>query len=262
MNILDKIIAHKQTEVTERKAARPAPELEKSPFFDRQALSLMKFLTDPAKTGIIAEFKRRSPSKGVINDSVSVTAVTRGYAHAGASCLSVLTDCHFFGGSSEDLAAARVNALPILRKDFIIDEYQIVEARAMGADVILLIAACLEPARVRQLAEFAVSLGLEVLLEIHSEEELDHISDATPLVGVNNRDLKTFTVDVERSIRLSQQIPAGKLLIAESGINRVETIWRLQDAGFHGFLVGEHFMKEPDPAIAFASFVQQLKRRR
>lgn len=151
--------------------------------------------------------------------------------------------------------------IPILRKDFIIDEYQIVEAKAIGADVILLIAACLQPARTIQLAEFAASLGLETLLEIHTEEELEHINDATTLVGINNRDLKTFTVDVDRSIRLSKRIPSGKLLIAESGINRPETIWHMQDAGFQGFLVGEYFMKEEDPAIAFASFVQQLKRR-
>ncbi len=262
MNILEKIIAHKRIEVAASKAAVTVAELEKRPFFTRQVLSLRASLTDPRKTGIIAEFKRRSPSKGVINDRSSVVDVTEGYVKAGASCLSVLTDRQFFGGSAEDLLAARVNELPILRKDFVIDEYQIVEARSIGADVILLIAACLKPAAVRRLAEFAASLGLEVLLEIHNEEELEHICDATPIVGVNNRDLKTFAVDVERSIRLSKNIPAGKLLVAESGINRVETIWHMQDAGFHGFLVGEHFMKEQDPAIAFASFVQQLKRRR
>lgn len=239
----------------------PVAELEKRPFFGRQVLSLRASLRDPDKTGIIAEFKRRSPSKGVINDRVSVVEVTKGYTEAGAACLSVLTDRDFFGGSPADLEAARVNAIPILRKDFIIDEYQILEARAMGADVILLIAACLKPKEVERLAEFAASLGLEVLLEIHGDDELDHICDATPIVGVNNRDLKTFTVDIERSIRLSQQLPVGKLLIAESGINRVETMWHMRDSGFHGFLVGEHFMKEQDPAIAFASFVQQLKSR-
>jgi indole-3-glycerol phosphate synthase len=246
----------------EARKAVPVADLEKRPFFGREVLSLRAGLLDPGKTGIIAEFKRRSPSKGVINDSVLVTDVTRGYTEAGAACLSVLTDRNFFGGSPADLEAARVNAIPILRKDFIIDEYQILEARAMGADVILLIAACLKPAAVKRLAEFAAALGLEVLLEIHSEDELDHICDATPIVGVNNRDLKTFTVDIERSIRLSQQLPVGKLLVAESGINRVETMWHMRDSGFHGFLVGEHFMKEKDPAIAFASFVNQLKRRR
>ena len=262
MNILEKIISHKKTEVAEAKAAVPVAELEKRAFFTREVLSLKASLGDPRKTGIIAEFKRRSPSKGVINDKVSVVEVTKGYTEAGAACLSVLTDRNFFGGSPADLEAARVNAIPILRKDFIIDEYQIVEARAMGADVILLIAACLKPAEVRRLARVADSLGLEVLLEIHNEEELDHICDETRIVGVNNRDLKTFTVDIERSIRLSQQMPVDKLLIAESGINRVETIWHMRDSGFHGFLVGEHFMKDQNPAIAFASFVQQLKRRR
>lgn len=259
MNILNKIIEQKRKEVAERKAAVPRATLEGKAFFNRQVLSLKASLTDPGKTGIIAEFKRRSPSKGVINDRVSVLEVTQGYTAAGAACLSVLTDQPFFGGCSEDLEEARINAIPILRKDFIIDEYQIVEAKAIGADVILLIAACLKPKEVRRLAEFAGTLGLEVLLEVHSDEELDHICDATPLVGVNNRDLKTFTVDVERSIRLSEQIPVDKLLIAESGINQVETIWRMRDAGFHGFLVGERFMKDQNPAIAFASFVQQLK---
>ncbi len=261
MNILEKIVSHKRTEVAEARKVTPVAELEKRPFFGRQVLSLRASLRDPDKTGIIAEFKRRSPSKGVINDRVSVVEVTKGYTEAGAACLSVLTDRDFFGGSPADLEAARVNAIPILRKDFIIDEYQILEARAMGADVILLIAACLKPKEVERLAEFAASLGLEVLLEIHGDDELDHICDATPIVGVNNRDLKTFTVDIERSIRLSQQLPVDKLLIAESGINRVETMWHMRDSGFHGFLVGEHFMKEQDPAIAFASFVQQLKSR-
>jgi len=261
MNILEKIVSHKRTEVAEARKMTPVAELEKRPFFGRQVLSLRASLRDPDKTGIIAEFKRRSPSKGVINDRVSVVEVTKGYTEAGAACLSVLTDRDFFGGSPADLEAARVNAIPILRKDFIIDEYQILEARAMGADVILLIAACLKPKEVERLAEFAASLGLEVLLEIHGDDELDHICDATPIVGVNNRDLKTFTVDIERSIRLSQQLPVDKLLIAESGINRVETMWHMRDSGFHGFLVGEHFMKEQDPAIAFASFVQQLKSR-
>lgn len=256
MNILEKIIAHKRVEVAERKAAVSLAELERMPYFARTTLSPFGFVRE--RTGIIAEFKRRSPSKGVINDRVSVSEVTRGYAEGGASCLSVLTDGQFFGGCFEDLEAARVNNVPILRKDFMIDEYQIVEAKAMGADMILLIAAALTPGEVRRLAEFAVSLGLEPMLEIHSEDELDHICDATKLVGVNNRDLKTFTVDVDRSIRLSRRLPSGRLLIAESGIDKVETIRYMREAGFEGFLVGERFMKEPDPAIAFASFVKQL----
>ena len=258
MNILDKIVEYKRSEVESAKAAKSLSALEKSPFFGRKTLSLKTFLTDPKKTGIIAEFKRRSPSKGVINDQVAVLDVTRGYTAAGASCLSVLTDRHFFGGSPEDLQQARVNNIPILRKDFMIDEYQILEAKSMGADVILLIAACLSPAEVKQLAVFAKSLELEVLLEIHNEDELAHICEETELVGVNNRDLKTFTVDVDRSIRLSEKIPAGKLTIAESGISQVATILHLKKAGFSGFLIGENFMKEKDPGAAFGKFVQEL----
>lgn len=261
MNILDRIVEYKRVEVAERKKASPVAVLERMAGFEREPYSLQAFLTDPARTGIIAEFKRRSPSKGVINDRSTVEEVTRGYAEAGASCLSVLTDEPSFGGSSEDLLAARVNKIPILRKEFIVDEYQIVEARAIGADVILLIAACLPPEEVCRLAKFARSLGLDVLLEIHGEDELGHICGATPIVGVNNRDLKTFTVDIERSIRLIERIPKNKLLVAESGIDNVETIWRMKDAGFHGFLIGERFMKEQNPAVAFASFVEQLKMR-
>jgi indole-3-glycerol phosphate synthase len=261
MNILDKIIEHKRVEVAQRKEATPVSVLEESPLFERELLSLRKFLTDASRTGIIAEFKRRSPSKGVINDRVDVVTVTRGYAEAGASCLSVLTDTAFFGGGPDDLRRARVNEIPILRKDFIIDEYQIIEAKAIGADVILLIAACLEPGEVRRLAEFARSLGLEVLLEIHNEEELGHICDATEIVGVNNRDLKTFVVDIQRSIALSRKIPEKKILIAESGISNIETILHMKDAGFTGFLIGENFMKESDPGAAFGRFVVELKKK-
>jgi indole-3-glycerol phosphate synthase len=259
MNILDKIIEFKKSEVALRKGAVLAGTLEGSPFFGRETLSLKKFLTDPSRTGIIAEFKRRSPSKGVINDQADVVKVTGAYSAAGASCLSVLTDTNFFGGSSDDLQRARVNEIPILRKDFVIDEYQILEAKAIGADVILLIAACLTPGEVRRLAEFAQGLGLEVLLEIHSDEELEHICDETAIVGVNNRDLKTFTVDIQRSIDLGKKIPDDKLLVAESGIGRIETILQMKDAGFAGFLIGENFMKEKDPGAAFEKFVAELK---
>jgi indole-3-glycerol phosphate synthase len=259
MNILDKIVAHKKLEVQRRKAVLSTKDLEKKPLFARRPLSFRQFLTDPEKTGIIAEFKRQSPSKGVINGTADVTMVTKAYASNGASCLSVLTDEQFFGGGSEDLEKARTNPIPILRKDFMIDEYQVVEARAMGADTILLIAACLEPGEVRRLAAFAKSLELEVLLEIHNEEELGHICEETDLVGVNNRDLKTFIVDIRRSIELSEKIPAGKITISESGISEVETIIRLKNSGFRGFLIGENFMKQKDPALAFEEFAGKLK---
>jgi len=259
MNILDTIIEQKKIEVSRQQALVSVEELEDSEFFKRKTFSLKQFLLDETKTGIIAEFKRQSPSKGIINDTANVVEVTKAYTTNGASCLSVLTDKEFFGGSPDDLKKARVNDIPILRKDFMIDEYQITEARAMGADVILLIAACLSPARVKALAVFAKSLQLEVLLEIHTEEELQHICEATQIVGINNRDLKTFTVDINRSIELGKKIPADKIKIAESGINNIETICTFKNAGFKGFLIGENFMKQPDPTIAFADFVQQLK---
>lgn len=259
MNILDKIIEHKEEEVARNKQHVSEDQLRDGKYFNRPIFSLKQSLLDETKTGIIAEFKRRSPSKGIINNYADVAEVTKGYTENGASCLSVLTDAHFFGGSADDLRKARVNDIPILRKDFIIDEYQLIEAKAIGADVILLIAACLSPESVQELAFFAKSLGLEVLLEIHNEDELKHICDEVDFVGVNNRDLKTFTVDINRSIELGKQIPAGKLKIAESGINNIETICTFKKAGFTGFLIGENFMKEPDPTIAFAEFVKQLK---
>ncbi|NII25803.1 indole-3-glycerol phosphate synthase TrpC [Pseudoflavitalea sp. X16] len=258
MNILDKIIAHKKIEVAERKAATSIADLEKSPAFSRPVLSLKQFLLDDSKTGIIAEFKRKSPSKGIINGDADVVAVTTAYAQHGASGLSVLTDTTFFGGSTEDLVKARVNNIPILRKEFIIDEYQLVEAKAMGADVILLIAACLTPADVQRLARFAQSLQLEVLLELHDEEELAHICEETVLVGINNRNLKTFVVDIERSLAMAQRIPANKVKIAESGISSAENIRLFRDHGFRGFLIGENFMKEPNPGAAFEQFVKAL----
>ena len=259
MNILDTIIAHKKKEVAERKERTPVHELEKQPFFNRQPLSLKKFLLDETRTGIIAEFKRKSPSKGIINAGADVVAVTSAYANNGASGLSVLTDEQFFGGSTDDLVKARVNEVPILRKDFVIDEYQIIEARAMGADLILLIAANLTPSAVKRLAAFARSLQLEVLLELHAEEELDHVCDATELVGINNRNLKTFAVDIERSLKMAERIPAGKIKIAESGISDPANIRLFKEHGFKGFLIGENFMKEQDPGAAFKQFITQLE---
>ena len=185
--------------------------------------------------------------------------ITKAYSENGASCLSVLTDEYYFGGCNEDLITARVNKIPILRKDFIIDEYQITEAKAIGADVILLIAACLSPADVQRMAIFAKNAGLEVLLELHDETELGHICDETNMIGINNRDLKTFIVDIDRSLRMAEKIPADKIKVAESGISNVETIRLFRQHGFNGFLVGENFMKEQDPGAAFKKFVQKIK---
>jgi indole-3-glycerol phosphate synthase len=259
MNILDQIVRHKRTEVEKRKSQLSITELVKKLRNARQVLSMRESLLDNTKTGIIAEFKRKSPSKGVFNANADVIAITRAYTEHGASGLSVLTDEQFFGGSDADLDMARTNNIPILRKDFIIDEYQVAEARNIGADCILLIAACLSPAEVKSLAKFAKEMGLEVLLELHAEEELDHICDDTALIGINNRDLKTFKVDIERSLQMAERLPAGKIKIAESGISSVENITLFRKHGFRGFLIGETFMKEPDPTIAFADFVNQLK---
>jgi indole-3-glycerol phosphate synthase len=259
MNILDTIIEQKKLEVAERKKTVPVAVLEKSAYFSRETFSLKKFLNDESKTGIIAEFKRKSPSKGWINANADATQITRAYTQNGASGLSVLTDEQFFGGSFVDIQKARANDIPILRKDFMIDEYQLIEAKSIGADVILLIAANLSIPQTKNLAASAKRLGLQVLLEIHNEEELDHICDEVDIVGVNNRNLKTFEVSIETSIILSDKIPADKIKISESGISDVQTIQILKTHGFKGFLIGENFMKAPNPAIAFASFVEQLK---
>lgn len=259
MNILDTIIAAKRIEVAERKELRSVAQLEQTDGFLRSTYSLAEYLLDESRTGIIAEFKRRSPSKGIINDRADVVEVTRAYAENGASALSVLTDEKFFGGCTADLVAARVNNIPILRKDFIIDEYQLVEARSMGADVILLIAACLSPLEVHTLAKTAWGLGLEVLLELHDESELGHVGEFTPIVGINNRNLKTFTVDLERSLLMASKLPADTIKVAESGIDKVENVHLFRENGFRGFLIGEHFMKTADPAQAFRNFVTELK---
>lgn len=259
MNILDRIIEYKKGEVSRKKDMVSIADLKRSHFFSRTAFSLKEFLLDETKTGIIAEFKRRSPSKGMINEHADVVEITRAFANNGASCLSVLTDEFFFGGSDQDLVKARVNEIPILRKDFIVDEYQIVEAKSIGADVILLIAACLSPVEVKRLASFAGNNGLEVLLELHDESELGHICEETSIIGINNRNLKTFEVDIDRSLRMAEKIPAAKLKVAESGISSIENIFLFRQHGFKGFLIGENFMKTADPTIAFADFVKQLK---
>ncbi|MEY3737356.1 MAG: hypothetical protein RL544_134 [Bacteroidota bacterium] len=259
MNILDTIIARKKEEVAVQKSLVSESALKQMPFYKAPVLSMSSYLTMPGKTGIIAEFKRKSPSKGIINDSATVEAVTAAYTAHGASGLSVLTDTDFFGGSLQDLTAATIHETPILRKDFMVDPYQIIEAKAYGAEVILLIAACLSPLQVKKLASVAKDIGLEVLLEIHTQQELDHVCDAVDMVGINNRNLKTFEVDLEHSIALAKMLPAHLPKIAESGISQVSTILELKKEGFDGFLIGENFMKTPDPAAAFAAFVADLK---
>ena len=259
MNILDEIILHKRNQVATQKKNAPQDTFLQSPNFNRKCFSLIENLQSGNTTGIIAEFKRKSPSKGFINEHAHVVEITTGYTNGGAAALSVLTDENFFGGSNADLIAARVNNIPILRKDFIIDEYQIAEAKALGADVILLIAACLTVEEVKRLAAYAVSIGLEVLLELHDETELNHICADTILVGINNRNLKDFKVDINASLSMAKKIPNNKIKIAESGISNVEMINKFAEAGFKGFLIGENFMKETNPLDAFNNFVKNIK---
>jgi len=259
MNILETIVQYKRSEVEKAKSETGISELERGFYFNRKTLSLKESLERGNKIGIIAEFKRRSPSRGIINDRVDIIDVTTAYTENGASALSVLTDEHFFGGRNEDLVEARLNDIPILRKDFILDEYQLTEAKSIGADVILLIAACLTPKEVKRLAAFARSLGLEVLLELHDEKELEHICDDAALIGINSRNLKTFDVNIEQSLLIGEKIPDNKIKIAESGISSVDDIMLFKENGFKGFLIGELFMKEADPTIAFAEFVNTLR---
>jgi len=260
MNILQEIKQHKLREVEERKSLYPVKLLERSIYYEAQPVSLRKYLQRKDLTGIIAEFKRKSPSKGIINQYAQAAATCHGYMQAGASALSVLTDEKFFGGSADDLRAARkFNYCPILRKDFIIDEYQIVEARSMGADVILLIAEMLDKKEIQNLAKFAVSLGLEVLLEFHSKEELKKLNGNIHHAGVNNRDLKTFEVNTKTSYELSQLIPNDFIKISESGIEEATTVFALRKAGYQGFLIGEYFMRQSDPAAACERFIQSVR---
>lgn len=261
MNILDEIIAQKFREVAERKELYPVKLLEKSLFFETPCLSMERYLLRPDKSGIIAEIKRKSPSKGDINPYVSVERTSIGYMQAGASALSILTDTNYFGGRNEDLVTARkYNYCPILRKDFMVDEYQIVEAKSIGADAILLIAAALPANRVQELGAFAQSLGLEVLLEVHSLEELQQsFCDKVNMVGVNNRNLKTFTTDVGLSFELAEHIPAGITKVSESGLSEPQTLIELQDAGYNGFLIGETFMQHGRPERAAAEFIKELR---
>ena len=259
MNILEKIVAHKREEVASRKELYPVPLLERSIFFKSPTVSLRQYLLRSDKQGLIAEFKRKSPSKGHINRFAKVQDVSLGYMQAGASALSVLTDEHYFGGGSKDLEEARkFNYCPILRKDFVIDEYQIIEARSIGADAILLIAEVLSKEEVAILAGVAAGLGLEVLMEVHSEAQLDKVCDAVTAVGVNNRNLETFQVDLDTSRRLASLIPGDKVKVSESGIHSAADAADLRTYGYNGFLIGEQFMKTSDPKAACVKFLREL----
>ncbi len=259
MNILDTIIEKKRIEVAERKLKTGLSELQQSVYYSRNTYSVVNTLKEDRSSGIIAEFKRRSPSKGVINAAADVIQVAVAYQDAGASAISVLTDESFFGGSDADLLSIRPHVqIPLLRKEFIIDAYQVHEARSIGADLILLIAACLTPDDVKQLSSLAKSIGLDVLLELHDEDELGHICESIDLVGINNRSLKTFDVNIERSLKMAEQIPLGKLKVAESGIDDPAQVKLFKEKGYHAFLIGENFMKTTDPGLALNQFIQNI----
>jgi indole-3-glycerol phosphate synthase len=261
MNILDKIVADKHIEVDFRKSLIPVKQLEQSVLFERQTISLANKL-QKSQTGIIAEHKRRSPSKSVINQNLNVFDVAKGYQEAGVSGMSVLTDGKYFGGSLDDLLTARASCnLPLLRKEFIIDEYQLIEAKAYGADVILLIAAILTREEIKQFSEFAKRLNLDVLLEVHNEEELHKsIMPSLDMLGVNNRNLKTFDVSLDISKKLSELIPNDFVKVSESGISSIEAIKELQPFGYKGFLIGENFMKTNNAGESAKQFIKALEK--
>ena len=259
MNILDKIVEDKRKEVSLKKGLIPISQLENSVLFERGTISLAKKLRN-SDSGIIAEHKRRSPSKSIINNNLNVQDVAKGYEEAGVCGMSVLTDGKYFGGSLDDLLIARASAnFPLLRKEFIIDEYQLIEAKAHGADVILLIAAVLSRDEIKSFSETAKSLGLDVLLEVHNQEELEKsIMPSLDMLGVNNRNLKTFEVSLETSKSLAKQIPDDFVKVSESGISNVEAIKELKPYGYQGFLIGENFMKTDNPGASAKAFIDQL----
>jgi indole-3-glycerol phosphate synthase len=261
MNILEEIKQQKLVEVETKKSLYPVKLLQQTLFFESACVSMKKYIGDPKRSGIIAEFKRKSPSKGDINKYANVQEVTLGYMQAGAAALSVLTDEKFFGAKKDDLQTARkFNYCPILRKDFIVDEYQIIEAKSMGADVILLIAKMLSPQEIKALASFAKSLGMEVFLEFQNRQEInENISVDIDLAGINNRSLNTFEVDIENSIHLVGLLPKELLKIAESGIDGATSMKLLKQNGFNGFLIGEYFMRHSNPGQKCKELLKQVQ---
>jgi indole-3-glycerol phosphate synthase len=261
MSILDQILAHKITEVAARKELYPVPLLEKSIYFKTPVVSLSRYIARPDLSGIIAEIKRKSPARGDLHPHLDVEALSIGYMQAGAAALSILTDEKYFGGSNADLTTARrFNFCPILRKEFIIDEYQLIEAKSCGADAVLLIAAALTPDQVAQFSRSAHNLGLEVVLEIHNEAERAHIPNAhVDIIGVNNRDLSTLAVSLTVSENLIKNLPVALPKISESGIDSPQDLLRLRGLGFQGFLIGERFLRSSDPARAAAQFIEDCR---
>ena len=259
MDILDKIVTSKREEVRIRKKLFPAEELKKSAFFNRDPISFYSALKKKGPS-IIGEFKRRSPSKGEINITADVAYVASGYEEAGVAAMSVLTDNEFFGGADNDLImVAAFSGLPLLRKDFIIDEYQVIESKSIGASAILLIASILSRKETEELASLAFSLGMDVLFEIHDENDLEKMSHNIRIVGVNNRNLKTFEINMQNSLDLLHLLPADCLKVAESGFQTLTDVKKMHARGYNAFLIGEKFMRSADPAKSAAGFISGLK---
>lgn len=260
MNILDKIVLHKKDELASAKLNHSVETLSKLDLYNRKTISFKSALVKENASGIIAEFKRKSPSKGWIFQDANVSKVISAYQNAEVSAISCLTDNHFFGGSKEDFLMAR-NAFngPILRKDFIIDAYQIHESKSMGADVILLIASILTKDEIASFTELAHELGMEVLLEIHGKSEIEKYNEKVDVVGINNRDLTDFSVSLLTSIDLKRKFGQDVVMVSESGLDDVSIVHDLNQYGFHGFLIGEYFMRHEDPGFAAKSFIKELK---
>lgn len=258
-NILNTIVEYKKKEVKEQRTLVSMESIKDSKFYNRKTISL-KHSIESKPIGIIAEHKRASPSKGTINDSnIPPAEIAIGYEKAGAAGISVLTDSHFFKAEKNDITTIRQSTtLPILRKEFIIDSYQIFEAKALGADAILLIAAILDSTQIKDYTDIAHNLGMEVLLEIHDAQEIEKVPDQLDLIGINNRNLKTFEVDFRHSVRLCDLLPKELIKISESGISNPESIHELLQAGFDGFLIGETFMKTHDPGKACSDFLSRI----
>lgn len=259
--MLFEIVENRRKKIAREKEIASMRSLVKSPYFGSECVSLKNALVQKSQSGIIAEFKRKSPSEGVLNPNAEVQETTKNYVNAGASALSILTEFDYFQGRSEDLTKARkANSCPILRKDFILDEYQIIQTKSLGADVVLLIAACLEKQELKNLYELAKSIGLEVLFEIHQEKELEKLPDNDLLIGVNNRNLNTMEVRLKTSIDLAEKLSKDFVLVSESGIRSAEDIQLLKAVGFSGFLMGTHFMKTPNPPETLQKLIANLQK--
>lgn len=259
MDILDKIIAFKRNEVKVNKKLYPVGKLEKSVFFRQKMPSFFEAILKPGPS-IIGEFKRKSPSKGVINISADIEQVAKGYQEAGIDAISILTDNEFFGGNNDDLfkVACQVK-IPLLRKDFIVDEYQVVESKSIGASAILLIASALNRREVDRLTDLALNLGMDILFEIHDEKDLEKMSNKIKIIGVNNRNLKTFIVNMDNSIDLLTRLPVNYIKVAESGFQTYNDVKQLFTRGYNAFLIGEKFMRSDDPGLTAAEFIKDLK---